>query len=410
MDWPGFLDYLQDYNLNYIRLWRTESTIGREDTDVLTNPMPYQRVGPGIAHDQQPKFDLNQFNQAYFDRLRQRCLDARQRDLYVSIMFFEKHSTFNQRSNEGREYPWKAHPFHPDNNINGLNPDINGDGTPTEIHHLPSEQSDLHRRAQAERTLEYQKAYIRKVVDTVNDLDNVIFEVCNEALPDDATDRWQAYLAEYFKTYEKTKPNQHLIGFTGPAKYWLDDPWPDMEEQKIEVVDFVSPREVDLYRNDPPINDGEKVVFADSDHIYPYGRDHIWVWKSFMRGLHPQALESYGIIPENPPRIDFKRDELVRKALGQCLSFAEQMDLANMEPSLDVSTTGYCLANPGIEYLTFSPGGKVFTIKLEGRASDYSLIWLNVETDTVFLGQEAKSNTLKPPFEGPAVAHLKKVP
>ena len=49
-----------------------------------------------------------------------------------------------------------------------------------------------------------------------------------------------------------------------------------MEEQKIDAVDFVSPREVDLYRNDPPVNDGRKIIFADSDHINPYGCDNIW--------------------------------------------------------------------------------------------------------------------------------------
>ena len=192
------------------------------------------------------------------------------------------------------------------------------------------------------------------------------------------------------------------------AKYWLDDPWPDMEEQKIESVAFVSPREVDLYRNNPPINEGEKIVFADSDHIYPYGRDHIWVWKSFLRVLHPQALESYGVIPENPPRIDFKRDELVRKALGQCLSYAAKMNLVQMEPTLDVSSTGYCLAHPGHEYLAFSPEGREITIQFESDLSDYAIEWLDVERDEVLQEQGNSTNTLKPPFKGPAVAYLKK--
>ena len=31
-----------------------------------------------------------------------------------------------------------------------------------------------------------------------------------------------------------------------------------------------------LYRNDPPVNDGRKIIFADSDHINPCGCDNIW--------------------------------------------------------------------------------------------------------------------------------------
>jgi len=35
-------------------------------------PLAYRRTGPGAALDQKPKFNLNQFNQEYFDRLRAR--------------------------------------------------------------------------------------------------------------------------------------------------------------------------------------------------------------------------------------------------------------------------------------------------------------------------------------------------
>ncbi|MCB1121676.1 MAG: hypothetical protein KJT03_09020, partial [Verrucomicrobiae bacterium] len=97
LDWEKYLDYLKSYHHNYIRLWRVESTIGREPTDVLTTPMPYLRTGPGTAHDGEPKFDLDRFNPDYFDRMRERCLDARERGIFVCVMLFEKHSTFFQR-------------------------------------------------------------------------------------------------------------------------------------------------------------------------------------------------------------------------------------------------------------------------------------------------------------------------
>lgn len=293
--------------------------------------------------------------------------------------------------------------------MNGVNPDIDGDGTPREIHYLPSEYSNSQAVEQARKTLHYQEAYIRKVVDTLNDLNNVIFEVCNEALPDDPTNRWQTHLAEYFKSYEKTKPLQHLIGFTGSGMENRDDPWPDMEKQKIDAVEFVSPREAEIYRSSPPANDGQKIVFADSDHISPFGRDNVWVWKSFTRGLHPQALEAYGVIPENPPNIDYERDRLVRLALGQCLDYANKMDLVSMVPRQDLSSTAFCLANPEKEYLVFSPDGKAFNLATESNLHAFSLEWLSVNTGEITPGMSTNSKTLKPPFDGPAVAYLKRI-
>ena len=55
----------------------------------LVDPFPWQRTGPGLALDGKPKFDLNLFNQSYFDRLRSRVIAAGERGIYVSIMLFE---------------------------------------------------------------------------------------------------------------------------------------------------------------------------------------------------------------------------------------------------------------------------------------------------------------------------------
>ena len=33
------------------------------------------------------------------------------------------------------------------------------------------------------RVLDLQQAYVRQVIDTVNGLDNVLYEICNEAAP-----------------------------------------------------------------------------------------------------------------------------------------------------------------------------------------------------------------------------------
>ena len=57
-----------------------------------------------------------------------------------------------------------------------------------------------------------QEAYVRKVVDTVNDLDNVLFEISNE-------NHWDSFeFEEHFMNYvrqsEGGKPKQHPVGLT----------------------------------------------------------------------------------------------------------------------------------------------------------------------------------------------------
>ena len=63
------------------------------------------------------KFDLSQFNQAYFDRMRERIQQAGERGIYVSVMLFDGWAL--QFSPDA----WLYHPFHAANNINGIDGD-----------------------------------------------------------------------------------------------------------------------------------------------------------------------------------------------------------------------------------------------------------------------------------------------
>ena len=57
--------------------------------EVIVEPVPYLRTGPGSAADGEPRFDLSQPNPVYFDRLRRRVIAAGERGIYVSVMLFE---------------------------------------------------------------------------------------------------------------------------------------------------------------------------------------------------------------------------------------------------------------------------------------------------------------------------------
>ena len=90
-DYAGYLNFLESRNHNFIRLWAWEQAKwgGWHSGDMYFSPLMYERTGPGTAVDGKPKFDLTSFNQAYFDRLRTRVIQAGDKGIYVSIMLFD---------------------------------------------------------------------------------------------------------------------------------------------------------------------------------------------------------------------------------------------------------------------------------------------------------------------------------
>lgn len=386
-DYNEYLDWMVGYNHNYMRMWAWEmvkwdtqgnnSRYRNETTTFYVQPHPWLRTGPGKALDGKPKFDLTKFNPAYFDRLKDRMEMARKRGIYVSVMLFEGWAM--QRVEDG----WKSHPFHPQNNINNLNGDANGDGKGLEVHELV-----------VDAATQIQKAYIRKVIDTVNRFDNVLYEISNENHGEST--QWQYAMIRYIKQYEKSKPTQHPVGMTfqfrgGTNKNLFDSP-----------ADWISPNPEGGYRDNPPANDGSKVILTDTDHLWGIGGNQAWVWKSFTRGLNPIFMDPYdGVVLGKKLTATY---EPIRKSMGYALKFAQRMDLNKCKPM----ASGYCLANPGKQYLAFQPT-KGEPIKLKLKPGNYRYEWFDPASGkTVSKGRiraNKKETTFKNPVDGEAVLY-----
>ncbi len=275
-DYDRYLDFLTARRHNFFRLWRWEAPkwTDRQPEGVVKycRPHPWLRTGPGVAQDGKPKFDLKRFDPEYFDRMRQRVAAARDRGIYLAIMLFE-----------GWELQftdaWKYHPFAAPNNVNGVEGDANGDGYGLEYNTLAD--SPVSRRV-----LELQEAYVRKVIDTVNDLDNVLYEICNEA--GTYSTEWQYHMIRYIKKYETGKPKQHPVGMTfqykgGSNATLFQSP-----------ADWVSPNPgepLESYRENPPSAHHGKVVVNDTDHLWGHtGGDATQHWHTESAGGRRQRF------------------------------------------------------------------------------------------------------------------------
>jgi hypothetical protein len=415
LDYAGYLRLLQEKNHNFMRLWVWEQAAWAPWTKekVEFDPLPYVRTRPGMALDGSPRFDLTQFNQEYFDRLRSRVQAAGDHGIYVSVMLFQGWSIGKKPDVPGN--PWPGHPFNRENNINGLDGDLDGNGEGKEIHTLGSPA-----------ILALQERYVAKVLDTLNDCDNVLWEISNEGDPDSR--EWQYHMISYVKYYEAGKEKQHPVGMT--AIY----PGGNNADLFESPADWISPTSgLDDYRNDPPAADGRKVIMTDTDHLWGVGGDRGWVWKSFARGLNPIYMDPF---EHEQWKSSYAKFESCRQSMGDTQAYANRINLARAVPHGDLASSGYCLADPGEEYLVYIPFHapqaelprplsklrkpvrnflwqfkRRATLNLSAAAGEFIVEWFDPTSKKIMHGEPingGKIYNLTPPFRGDAVLYLRR--
>jgi hypothetical protein len=392
----AFLDMMSANGLNYIRLWLYESpfitNFGGQagQPDDHPNPVPWLRTGPGTAFDGGPKFDLTKIDPAYIARFRERVESAAARGIVVSVMLFEGFSILSPQARSDLA-GWAGHPFNAANNINGIDGDPEGTGQGLATHTLA-----------IPAVTRLQDRYVRTMVGALNDLDNVMYEIANES---QGTVEWQYHVIDVIKRSEARKPNRHPVYMSMPYGALNND---SLRQSGADVIAPGSVAEEPDLMGNPLVADGRKVIISETDHIGfnvllddPVGA-RTWAWKAFTRGNNPSLLAF------TPGHAGF--DEGLR-ALGDTRRFAARIDLARMTPQPALSSTGYCLARAGAEYLVYQPAGGAFTVSLRPRT--YALDWINPATGRTVARSRLRVNgpgprtvSFTPPFTGDAVLHL----
>ena len=391
IDWTWYLNFARERDMNFIRNWSILSTGAGASSRPLASPMPYLRVsGYGTANDGGNKFNLNHFNQGYFDRLRSRVIAAGERGIYVSIMLFEVYGF----SNYG-DTLWQGNVFNGDNNMNGIDVDYNNDQWGMEFFYTNDSE-----------VLNLQKEYVRKVIDTVNDLDNIFYEIANELGNAD----WQYDMINFVNSYQAGKPKQHLVMMSGGGRIESGG-WSLMTKSKVvnsgSDCFAVSGGWAD-YKTNPPVDNSGIPAFMDMDHIDaggPYCKSFETPWKAFTRGYH-YILYDHPF--EDPGQEDYEWDR-ARYNTGAVSVYANKFqNLSEMNPSNSLSSTTYCLASPGSEYLVYQPLSGAFTVNL--IAGTYDFEWFNPVTSNIqgtgTITATTGNRSFTPPFSNDAVLYL----
>ena len=353
-------------------------------------PLPWARTGPGTAHDGRPKFDLTQFDDDYFTRLRERCIRLGNAGIYVCVQLFQGWHVSKKGFSTGD--PWANHPMAASNNINGIDGDTNGDVVGLET-----------RTTTLTATYNVQKAYVAKVIDTLNDLDNVFWEISNEEENSSLT--WQRALVDYIQTYEAGKPKQHLVGMTVC--------WPSGDNQDLydtTAIDWLSPGG-DLV---PEAASAAKISAFDTDHVGGLTSEYKWIFRALCQGhggawyMDEWAGETYS----NDTRSNATYMQ-IRRVLGWALAYANRIDLANATPQGSLASTGYALAKTTGAYqvLAYQAGSGAFTVDLTSMPGTFTVEWRRVANSagTVQSGSNVSGGavrTLTPPWAGEDVVAL----
>jgi hypothetical protein len=280
-DYVKYLDYLALKGMNLTRIY-PGAMFEVTDKYLPGNPLgprPGRQLLPWAKSDQPGanqmlaesghpsyKYDLDKWNNEYFDRLKDFVELAKEKDIIVEIPFF------NGMYNDC----WPLMAMYHKNNIQNIGQyEDNACGLFT--------SADFRNQD----VIKYQKAYVIKITAELNEFDNLIYDICDEPslqglpggsvlfLPDSQVLPWVNEMKEAFLQAEELLPQKHLLGQT------VQNLSPDCSAEswsKWLAAEYVKPAAKALslnYKNNKPLIDVESNYYGISLTKNAYGVDAI---------------------------------------------------------------------------------------------------------------------------------------
>lgn len=365
--------------------------------------LPWQRSAePGYTLGGN-KFDLSQWDETYFERLKDFMQLAAENDVIVEVTLFSAHYANG----------WNYSAFNPQNNVN---------------------QTSALRSAQVNtldngNILEHQERYVRKIVRELNAFDNLYYEIQNEPWaeePDLVFNRnpygpeedwrsqaqvvsqksndWQRQVAAWIKDEESALPKKHLISQNiSNFEYPITDP-----DSNISIFTFHYAFPGAVYQNyylDRAIGLNETGFAGQADSTY-----RRQAWRFLMAGgsLFSHLDYSFSVGSEEGTDTAYQApgggSPELRDQLSMLKSFFEKLDFVTLEP--DYLTVK---ASPGAKSLALSDQQSLWVIYLEPMAlrsypltlnlpeGEYEASWIAVERGNKLGDMAVEGNQLKVP-------------
>ncbi len=411
-DYKTYLQTLSQDSLNQTRLFTGAYVEKLGDFGIQKNTLapaegrlllPWKRSEtPGYTLGGN-KFDLSQWDEAYFTRLKDFMTEAQRHGVIVEITLFSAHYAAG----------WNYSAFHPKNNVNQT------DSVPS-----PSVNT-----LQNGNILAHQEQYVRKLVQELNSFNNFYFEIQNEPWaeqPDTVfarneygpvddwrstlqvvsqrSNEWQRQVAQWITEEESNLPNKHLISQNiSNFHYPITDPDPNIS---IFTFHYAYPEAVyENYSLNRAIGLNETGFAGGADETY-----RRQAWRFLMAGgsLFSHLDYSFSVGAEGGQDTTYTApgggSPALRQQLGVLKRFFDQLDFTTLRPDLTVVE-----AAPGAMTEALSDGQALWVIYWEPLAMEsypltlnlpqgkYQAVWTEVVTGQALETVEMTDQTLPIP-------------
>jgi hypothetical protein len=342
-DEAGFRLTNQSWRMMYARSWHFCPWAG---TNAIW-PWAASATGGGYwGGNGGNKLDLNSWNATCWTRHKNSVNRADNADCYVQIMLFDRCGM-----SPGTDTRWGNNPWAANNNINNLEvPNANppNDGTPDFYHY--SYKPNLKNQ---------QERYVRKMIDETITYDNVIYEVENEHWAHSDIgwcDYWCLFIKNYIGSNYANSPR--LTSYSS-LESDLDDAY------YLGALDIVNKHYGNAAENDPSmINDYFESKWHHNKAINLNEFANGLTDTNVLREMCWTTLTSGGHFHVEDAN-DASRPFEVVDIIMRFKSYAN-WNFIGADPSDNLITSGggYCLANPGVDYLCYFPSGGSKTVNL----------------------------------------------
>ena len=382
-DYIAGINEILSRHLTYARVWHFLSRDVGDYTVIW--PWAFSSV-PGSCWGGN-KIDMNVWNADYWSRMTDSMARANAGGLYAEIMIFDRCGMSPAPRFCGS--PWCS-----ENNINNLEtPDGDASGTP-----------DFYYYATKPNLRNQQERYVRRLIDQTIAYPNVFYEIENEHWTyNDPT--WVRHYSQFVKDYIAANyPNSpKLVSYSS-----LQD---DLEDCYTNPnVDVVNAHFGAALDDDPSLANAyiePRWIYNKAINIDEFG-NHVHTKDiSVLRNECWTIITSGGNFHIEDAPGDWARDICENIRSFKALS---GWDFIHAAPNKALITSGggYCLAQPGVEYVCYFPTGGSKTITLS--AGTYRAEWWNPRTagfyNTATFSFSGGSKTLSSPDSSDWVLRL----
>ncbi len=375
-DYKAYLQTMQQEGMNYTRIFvgsyvEIPGSFGIQNNTLApavgSYIAPWKRTDEAGLYEGEKKFDLSQWNDAYFQRLKDFITEADRQDIIVEVTFYS--STY-------QDTYWERNPFNPGNNIN----------------QLPTVDRTKSNTLANGKLSDYQKAMVSKIVTELNAFDNVFYEIQNEPWSDDPQDamrtlktmdpegmqwskwahtaseaslEWQQVMIDEIVKTERSLSKKHLIAqnYTN-FKHSLEK-----VDAKVSLLNFHYnwPEVVSMnYAWNRPISFDESGFAGSSDTTY---LRQAWAFMLAGGAVFNNLDYSFYVGAEGGQgknKAPGGGSTNFRQQLTYLHDFLESFDYVKMQPD-----HGVIFHAPGMEWQAISEPGKQYAIFLSGQATDW---------------------------------------